>query len=295
MPCLAAMSFAWTRRLGAAIAVALAGPHLAAAQPSANLNDYVLFAERAIQTKGPSISDGDVGVNLPGGELLAPRFFAAANSTVASDAVHFDRNPANTTLQQLFANVVVFGPPATPFTPPIIPDVAAACGFPSPFPACDPQHPVEVPIGTTTVLPPGPYGRVVVHGTSLSASTLVLTGGTYVFCQLKVSRQSELRALAPVTLDVATKVSFGPSTFLGPDPSVPSLRSSDVRVYVDGSLVKLTRDSTSVAHVCAPNAHLRLSKGGVHTGVYVASLIRTEEIFLALGSPSGAFVDASRP
>jgi hypothetical protein len=289
------MHAGWTSRLGAAIALALAGPRLLAAQPSANLNDYVLFAARAIQTKGPTIGDGDVGVNLASGELLAPRFFAAPKSIVASDVVHFDRTPTSTTLQQLFANTVVFGPPATPFTPPIIADVAAACGFPSPFPACDPQHPVEIPIGTATVLPPGTYGRVVVHGTAFGASTVTLTGGTYVFCQLKVSRASKLQAAAPVTIDVATKASFGPSTFFGPDPGVPTLRSSDVRLYVNGTLVKLTRDATSVAHVCAPNAHLRLSKGGVHTGVYVAGLIRTEEIFLALGSPSGAFVDASLP
>jgi len=262
----------------------------AAAQPSSNLNDYVLFATSTIKTKGPTISDGDVGVNVLGGRLLAPRYFTAPNSVVASDRVRFDKNPMNTVLEKLYANTIEqYGPAATPFTPPIIADVKAACGFPSPFPPCAVGTTVDVPTGTTTVLAPGVYGRVRVHGTSLSAGTLLLSGGTYTFCDVKVSRTAELRAQAPVTVNVVGKAAFGPNTFVGPDTG-SGLVAGDIQFYVAGSLVKFTRNSKSNLRICAPDSKMRLSQGGTHVGVYVAGFIRTEEVQLLIGSPSGAFV-----
>ncbi len=271
-----------------AVAFALATD--AGAQPSSNINDYVLFATGTIKTKGVNISDGDVGVNNPGGRLIAPRFFNGPNSVVASDRVRFDKNPSNTVLQQLYANTVEqYGPAPTPFTPPIIADVPMACGFPNPFPPCAPGVDVDVPVGVTTVLAPGTYGKVRVHGTSVSAGNLVLTGGTYVFCDLKVSRTAQVRVQNPSTIDVLGRVTFGPDTFFGPDTG-SGLVASDIQLYASGQLVKLTRNSFSNVHICAPNAKLRLSQGGTHVGVYVAGFIRTEEVTLDVGSPSGAYL-----
>jgi hypothetical protein len=272
-----------------ALAFALASD--VAAQPSTNINDYVLFASRMIKTKGPTISDGDVGVNLQGGRLIAPRFFFAPNSVVASDRVRFDKNPSNTVLETLYANVIEhYGPPnAIPFTPPIIADVKAACGFPIPFPNCQPASPVDVAVGTTTNLPPGVYGKVRVHGTALSSGNLVLTGGNYVFCDLKVGRNADLRVQTASTIDVAGSVSFGPDTFFGPDTG-SGLVASDIQLYSAGPVVKLTRDSFSKARICAPDSKMRLTQGGTHNGVYVADFIRTEGVFLDVGSPSGAFL-----
>ncbi len=271
--------------------LALAFASVAAAQPSGNLADYVLFATGAIKTKGPTIADGDVGVNDPGGRLLAPRAFTAPNSVVASDRARFDKDPSSTVLQQLYANTIEqFGPPATPFTPPIVADVKAACGYPDPFPPCAVGTAVDVAAGTTTVLAPGTYGKVRVHGTPLSPGTLRLSGGAYTFCDLKVSRTSELRAQAPVAVNVVGKASFGPSTFVGPDTG-SGLVASDVRFLVAGPLVKLARYSESNARICAPGAKMRMSQAGTHVGVYVASYIRTEEVDLDVGSPSCAFVD----
>ena len=269
--------------------VALALAPDAGAQPSSNLNDYVLFATGTIKTKGVTISDGDVGVNNVGGRLIAPRFFTAPNSVVASDHVRFDKSPTNTVLQQLFANVVdQYGPAPTPFTPPIIADVPTACGFPSPFPPCAPGVDVDVVAGMTTVLAPGTYGKVRVHATSLASGALVLSGGTYVFCDLKVSHSAQLRVQSPSTIDVIGKVNLGPDTFFGPDTG-SGLVASDIQLYAAGPLVKLTRNSFSNVHICAPNSKLRLSQGGTHVGVYVAGFIRTEEVTLDVGSPSGAF------
>ena len=122
-----------------------------------------------------------------------------------------------------------------------------------------------------------------------SSGSLVLTGGTYVFCDLKVSRNAQLRVQNPSTIDVVGRVTFGPSTFFGPD-SGSGLVASDIQLYAAGSQVKLTRNSFSNVHICAPNAKLRLSQGGTHVGVYVAGFIRTEEVTLDVGSPSGAYL-----
>jgi hypothetical protein len=261
------------------------------AQPSTNINDYVLFAQTTIKTKGPTISDGDVGVNLSGGRLLATKFFMGPNSVVASDRVRFNKAPENTVLEHLYANIVEqYGPSATPFTPPIIADVKAACGFPVPFPSCAPGVDVDVPVGATTTLPPGVYGKVRVHGTQLSSGTLELTGGNYVFCDLKVSRKAQLQVQNPATVNVVGRVAFGPSSFLGPDTG-SGLVASDIQFYAAGKIVKLTRESFSNARICAPDSKMRLTQGGTHIGVYVAGFIRTEEVTLSIGSASGAFVD----
>jgi hypothetical protein len=111
-----------------------------------------------------------------------------------------------------------------------------------------------------------------------------------VFCDVKVSRNAQLRVQAPSTIDILGKASFGPSSFLGPDGG-SGLVASDIDVHVAGRLVKLTRDSFSEAHICAPDSKMRLTQGGTHIGVHVAGYIRTEEVTLAVGSASPAFVE----
>src|SRR6185436_17604250 len=78
---------------------------------------------------------------------------------------------------------------------PIIADVPAACGFPGSFPACNPAAGVVVRAGRT-VLPPGVYGDVVVKSPGALAS-LELTGGSYVFCSLRIGRHAEVRVRRP--------------------------------------------------------------------------------------------------
>ncbi len=279
------------RRLATTLGVlALALAADVGAQPSTNIDDYVLFAATTIKTRAPTITDGDVGVNEPNGQLVAPRSFTAPNSVVAADRVRFDRVASNTVLQRLYANDVQFGPPATPVTLPIIADVPAACGYPSPFPVCTPGVDVDVPAGTTTTLAPGTYGRVRVHGTSIASGALVLSGGSYVFCDLKVSRAAALRAQAPSTIDVVGKVSLGASSYFGPDTG-SGLVASDIQMYSAGPTVRLSRQSVSNARICSPSAKMKISRGGSHRGVYVAAFIRTQDVALGIGSPSGAFVE----
>jgi hypothetical protein len=271
------------------VAVSLMVSAHALAQPSANVDDYVLFAGGTLKTKGLTVADGGIGVNDAGGRLICRGALTAPSSMVAADRVRLDKTPGNTVVQQLFANIVEIGGTATPFSPPIVADVATACGFPAPFPVCAPGMDVDVPAGTTMNLAPGVYGKVRVHGSLLAAGVLVLNGGSYVVCDVKASRTAQLRVQTPTTLAVVGKVSLGPSAFFGPEAG-SGLVASDIRLYANGPIVKLARQSYSEARLCAPSAKLKVSRGGTHIGSYVASYIRTQEVTLALGSPSGAFL-----
>jgi hypothetical protein len=99
----------------------------------------------------------------------------------------------------------------------------------------------------------------------------------------KSARRSGVRAR-----DRRVGAAEGPSSFFGPDTG-SGLVASDIQLYAAGSLVKLTRESESNVHICAPDSKMRMSQGGTHVGVYVAGYIRTEEVLLDVGSPSGAF------
>jgi cysteine-rich repeat protein len=264
------------------------GAPSAKAQPSSNLDDYVLFAEQSIRTKGLRVADGDIGVNQSGGRLDAPKFpaIAAPNSTVASDIVRIDESSQ---CMELFANTVIrTGPscgPAMPFVTPIIADLQAACGFPDPFPACNPANPVVVKPGETRVLAPGVYGNVFVKSGSFSGvvipGTLELTGGVYVFCNLRAGRNSRILFDSASVVNVVGIVNIGNNTFTGPAPG-SGITADDIRFFVNGGSVHFSRISDVVMRLCAPFAKLKVTKGASLTGNFFAFQIRTEEIFFPI-------------
>jgi len=273
------------------------------AQPSTSIADYTLFGDDGIRTQGLTVTSGDVGVNAPIAFLRAPRFLLAPSSNLVADAVIFERkNPANTECAELFANFLVRGPDAgcgasaTPFSPPVIPDLAAACGFPAFFPACDPDADVTVAPGDTLALPPGTYGDLVLKSFKslgvLVSATVELDPGVYQFCTVKASRGTSIEFQGPgaTTVHVAKRLNLKNETYTGPAPA-SGVAESDVRIFVAEGTVGAGRMATVRAHLCAPTSKLRLSKGGAHRGVFAAASVRATQVTLDLGSPSGAFPD----
>jgi hypothetical protein len=267
-----------------ALFAALLGSALAttvAAQPSADLHDYVLFAGTSIKLKDANLLNGDVGVNAFEGWLIAAHTFSAPSSVVAADEVRFDKEPANSVMQQLYANVVDLGPDGMPFATPIVADLAAGCDFPSPFPGCNENSPVGVDPGITVTLHPGTYGTVRMRGTPAAAGVIELTGGAYVFCDLKLSRNAEIRALAPSTIQIVERASFGPNTSFAPDAG-SGLGANDVQLFVAGSQVKFSRGAFSEANVCVPFGKLKMAADGTHVGMHVADSIKAQPVTLSL-------------
>jgi hypothetical protein len=282
------------RMVVVAALLAVPGLHLAAmAQPSSNLADYVLFAETKLRSKGVSVACGDIGVNQAGGKLIAPRYITVPDQVVA-DTVKLDEDAV---VGELFANRLYKTTiPATPWTPPILPDLAAACGYPAgPFPACAFGSDVVVPAGTTMALGPGAYGNLILKGgvDTLGApngSVVELSGGDYTFCNVKVNRFSEVRVLAPVTVYVSGFLRMQANNYWGPAEG-SGIPSSQIETFVAGAQVHYSRGAQVAATLCAPFAKCRLTRGGSYVGRVACNDVRTEEMTFHCGSPSGAFLD----
>jgi hypothetical protein len=278
--------------VSAALVAISAGP--ATAQPSSNLEDYVIFAERQIKTKGLTVPCGSIGVNQTGGLLRATNALTVAGDCVADSA----RLVVPFTCNQLYANFTYSNPPVvgTTFTPPVIADLEMACGFPDPFPVCNLAAPVTVTAGATTSLAPGAYGNVTVKGYFDTLNqvpvpgVLELQGGTYTFCNLKLGRYAEVRVQAPVTVNVFGVLKMANSNYLGPDTGAPVV-ASDIELFVNGPRAHYSRNSNVEARLCAPNAKCRITQAGVHFGAAWCDTVKTEVVNFSCASPSGAFVD----
>lgn len=283
------------RRILVAAAL-VAGPiasGIAVAQPSSNLDDYTVFAEKGVRSKGMSVACGSVGVNQPFGRLIAPRYITVPGQVVANTVKLGD----DAVIGELFANLVIGSTgPATPWTPPILPDLKAACGFPAdPFPPCAFQSNVTVPAGTTLALGPGTYGTLKLKGGvdtfgAPNGSVLELTGGEYTFCNVKLNRFSEVHVMAPVTVNVNGLLKMQANNYWGPAVGVP-VPASQIEVFVAGAKVHYSRGAEVSGTLCAPFAKCRLTRGGSHTGRVACNDVRTEETTFHCGSPSGAFLD----
>lgn len=258
------------------VAALLAAPCLTFAGPSTDLDTYALFAAKKLTAKGITLLGGNIGVN--DGSLFVHDYLDAPGSDVAADQVNV---PTTASCSQQFANTSSKASPncgvagGTPV--PIVQDIAATCGFPQQFPACDPATPVIVPPGGTLALPSGVYGDLVVA----RGADLTLVGGGYVFCSVKVSRAARLEAQAPVEIDVTGRIAIGGSATFGPAPG-SGLTPADLRLFSDGISVHFSRQSQVQARLCAPNASLRLTQGGSHMGTFIANAIGTEHISVDL-------------
>ena len=269
----------------------LAVARTAAAQPSSNLDDYVLFADEILKTDALLVPCGDIGVNAISGLFRETNGITVAGNCVGNTA----RMDGVGHCGALFANFTVnpTQPPVT-FTPPVLSgSLASNCGFPpAPF-GCDLAQPVTVNAGDTVTLPSGVYGNVTVKGgfdqfLAPNPGVLQLSGGTYVFCNVKLARFAEVRGLAPSELRIDGKLKMAASNFFGPDTGHVA---NDLTVFVNGTKVRYSRDSEVTAKVCAPEANCGLLDGGTHFGGTWCRRLKARDLTVTCGSPSGAFVD----
>ena len=262
------------------------------AQPSQDLGSYALFALSQIRSKGLMVASGNVGVNNARGILFASRALEAPTSDVAASIV---RIFPTSECDDLFAEIVSRSGPgcgnATTFTPPIIADVPAACGFPAPFPACG-GNTVTVRTGENRTLPPGTYGAVAVKGGGGNSGTLVLQGGDYVFCSLELGRAADLLFAGAARVQVTGDVTFGNGTTVGP-ANGSAVGPADADLFVNGSDVHFSRRSRVNATLCAPNAALRLTQGTRLNGTFVAKFIRADRVVAMTAPPSSSTTTSS--
>ena len=294
-----------SNRTSSVLALALAAavlPRMATAQPlKRDLASYFLFAQKNVQAKDIRVDSAcNIGVNCAKPNANAncgvagfEKMFMADGGQLAADEVNF--STAGASVWQLFTNkpfiagnVEVRKPPVSTFTLPIIPGtcgpnctpdaaaLAVACGFPSPFPSCDPTNNVFALPGVDCIppsadsnlgngrcnLPPGTYGDIIVKDNA----DLDMTTGDYNVCSILVGKTAHVTGAASVvniqgTSPTALRVS-NQSTFGG--------KCGDFKVFIQGnSDVQFGKSSTIAAQLCAPEASIGLGHLNTLIGQFI--------------------------
>jgi hypothetical protein len=268
-----------------------------------DLDSYLVLAQRNLSMKNMQLDAScNVGVNCGAtsqngfcGVLAMGAATFGTGSQVVSDKVFFRKPGAR--LWQLFRNgggpltdVELLAPPEMPFAPPVIPGTCdatcqpnvaameAACGFPTPFPACDTTRSVRatpladcqfdsVPGNEQCDLAPGVYGVLWV----MNDARLSLQPGQYTFCRVKIGRQAAVEADA-TTILVPTGGTFkaGNGSQVGQD-------CGDLTVLKQGfGSVSFGRHALIASRICAPQSFLRLGHGNTLIGQFVADIVTSD-------------------
>jgi hypothetical protein len=301
--------------LAIATVPAVAGPPL-----SRDLDSYVIFALHDVGLKNISVQGAcNTGVdcahpnqNSSCGIASHENAHYAEGSQIAADRAQFNRPGA--AVWQLFSNdvttvsnVSVGSPPIEPLTPlPILGDfdhdgtpscstatgqcvvdpgdLAAACGFPTPFPACDAANEVLAQPGVDCVkgddvnpgngrcdLAPGTYGAVSVQ----NGGKLTLTGGGYAMCSLAIGQSGDVLADTPAVLDVSGAITIGNDASFGP---APGQGCGTITVHANGpGSVAFGRQAKINGYFCGPQRLVRLGHDNDLTGRFFGDVVDADD------------------
>jgi len=254
----------------------------ASAQPNTSLASYVLFADTSLRIRSATIQSGNVGVN--NGLLNLTRTVVAPSSEFVADFANLE---TNTVCKTVYANTLTNPGAGCPRTVgavprPLIPNLASACAFPPPI-ACNPalpplivSHNQLLELKPTPANPNNVYGDLVVQGGGAGAATLKLAGD-YTFCNIRVGRNGNILFTGPSTVRVQGSVRFSNASAIGPNPGSGAPLPGEIRWFVQGSQVHMSRKGDIAFHLCAPNGRLSVGSGVGIRGHYVASTIRVRK------------------
>jgi hypothetical protein len=284
------------------VCAAVASPAVSAGVPlRRNLDDYVIFGLRDVGLKNMTLNGAcNVGVSCPQptgssgcGVITHENPLYGEGSQIVGDVARFSRGGG--IIHQLFSNkpnglenVFINEPPiGSPNPLPLLGDVdgdgapscrvqgaqcvvdagdlAAACGFQTPFPACSPGQKVtavpnadcqgapDTAAGNGRCdLPPGTYGDLEVQ----NDAKLTLTGGTYNVCAFQFGRDTETIAGAPTSVNVHGDVAINGGSLFGP-PVGTKCGQIKVNVMGPGGFA-FGRNNTINGSFCAPERTVRL-------------------------------------
>ncbi len=308
------MSIAHIARRSAAGLLAtavLVAASAADAQPlRRNVSSYLLLTMKKASLKNMRIgSPCNVGVNCGSptpkskcGVMALGRVTAIDGGQVVAHQTYLRKGGAQ--VWQLFRNddspldnVTLVGPPPNPqpFDAPIIPGTCddecnpdygamkAACGFPSPFPACDIAKPVKAARGADCLpydtvpgnrqcdLPPGTYGSLIME----DGARLNLDPGEYVLCLFKAGQDTTTTAdgttiLLPANGPSKSALRINNGSELGND-------CGDLRVLADGKTrMSFGRGGVVAAEICAPESKISLGHNNILIGGFVADTVNAD-------------------
>jgi hypothetical protein len=292
--------------LAVVLGASLAAAGSAHAQPlRRNLADYFIFAQTQASLKNFQLDTAcNIGVNCaaptPGakcGSLSYGRTIQVVGSQTVGDQQFFRKPGA--VVGQVFrnsggplTNVTILTPPEMPFATPIIAGTCAPgcipnnvaleaeCGFPVPFPACDPAKDVKATAGQDCTpaaldillgngqcdLAPGQYGDISVQ----SGATANLDPGDYDTCSFTASRNTNIQGPGAV-------INVNGGVFKISNGSTLGTTCGDFTVRVDGGgNVSFGRNVFIAAKVCAPDSILKLGHNNTLLGQFVGDIVNAD-------------------
>ena len=273
------------RSIASGLLIILAVPATLRAQPSTDIESYALFAVDGIRAHGLVVTDGNVGVNSATGELFSAFPILAPESQLSANTVRIPLSDC----KNLFGNDVVLhscGQRAafqSPFNG--AGGVEQACDYPVPFPDCDSTGTLggDVTVGPQEVrrLEPNQY-RTVTISRGVQPGRVILTGGDYFFCNLRMGRNADLLFDSAAQVFVSGELELGGMSFTGTGGN--DVGAKKIRIIHRGRT--LGQESTITipprAHVfgqlCAPRSMLRVRYAAQLFGNFIARVIKTDRI-----------------
>jgi hypothetical protein len=305
--------------LGVTLVVATATVAAAAGNPplNRNLGAYFIFASRTARLKNMNLASAcNIGVNCARpntssecGTAIFEHPNAADGSQIAADIVNITQ--AGGSVWQLFRNgggplagttirLPGMQPDGTDLLSPLpilddidgdgnpscglncdpdYGDVEAACGFPTPFPGCDPGRPILVNSGSDCDplaedqnpgngrcdLAPGAYGILQVQ----NGGNVTFVGGDYQFCNVAYGKNTSTIASSATTIEIPAPGSMNVN-----NQSSFGNQCGDFTIRMQGAgTFSLGRGVSINAFVCAPEALLSLGDGNFLTGQFVGDTV----------------------
>jgi cysteine-rich repeat protein len=271
--------FAGLLVLGLIVMLAGVGP-TRAADPSRDLEDYVLFGLESMHLKHDAfVTGGDVGANTASsgpiarfGVSLGRKGFVADGHNVVGNQCHLGSSASvyNVFTNDLIARttgsiaVDIRGTGPVPFAAPIV------ASIPSLPPFAPGTMAINVPRGETMTLAPGAYGAVVIP----NGSQLDLTGGTYEFASLRMAKEAKVLVHTPSTINIQGTLRIGDGSAFGPGSAGVGPRQ--VKVNVGGNLVRVSASSQAAMDLLAPNANIRFGRSAFGKGRFIGRSVTSD-------------------
>jgi hypothetical protein len=219
--------------------------------------------------------DGNLGVNDPLRGLLkfGKTVFMTDGSTAAADRIKLGEYSSvyNLLATLLYRGLTVDIRGTVDLVS--LPLRAPFCQLPT-F-ACTPGNDVEVPeYGTMIGLAPGSYGSLMVgNGATLNLDP----NAEYTFCDVRIGRGASVQSTDRTTVNVAGVFKIGAGASFWTPPTVNDL---PLVLNVGGPLVRLSQGAVVEAAITAPDAKIKIQRGGAIYGCFCADKLNTDKSIL---------------
>ncbi len=263
---------------------------VAFAQTSDDVTDianYVVYGLEKVEIgKGVTIQSGNVGLHDDSkkkGELKIKKdvVFVDTESSVVANKIKIEKD---TVVQNVYYNELdnkgeILGTENTPLDLPVVNNLPK---FPD-FEAGDEK--IKVKKNESVTLSPGDYSKIELKKNSI----IIFEGGEYNIESIKADKDSQILFSESSEVRVEKYIKLDKMVILGPHPD-SEINAFNILFFV-GDNVDIDKDSVINANIFAPNGEIKMDKGTVATGSFIANKVKIDkDSTLTLDSQFGILV-----